>query len=55
VSRPVWEIELTVEFHGDPPLPEAVAQDLLDRTIDAVNEIGYVSGVRVLSMPDAVK
>ena len=38
-------VQITVEFHGDPELPDYLAQTLLDEVIDAVNDIGYVSNV----------
>lgn len=47
-----WTVELTVEFHADPPLPADVAQRLLDAAVDAVNEHGYVSNIRVVDRPD---
>lgn len=46
-----YVVVLTVEFHADPPLPEDLAQQMLAEVVDAVNEIAYVSGVRVTGRP----
>ena len=42
-------LQLTVELHADPELPDEIAQNLADEIVVAVNEIGYVSEIRWLA------